>query len=74
MTQLHEPQVRVAALSLFTRVAALPLAIGAVFPVAAQTQLAQAATEPQLRETVVTATRVARPLADLVADVSIVDR
>ena len=42
MTQLHEPQVRVAALSLFTRVAALPLAIGAVFPVAAQTQLAQA--------------------------------
>ena len=62
------------ALPLFARVAALPLALGVVFPAMAQTMLAQAATEPQLRETVITATRVARPLADLVADVSIVDR
>ena len=56
------------------RAAALPLALAAAFPAAGQTLLAQAATEPQLHETVVTATRVARPLADLVSDVSIIDR
>jgi len=56
------------------RLAALPLAVGAAWPAASQTLLAQAATAPQLRDTVVTATRVERPLADLVADVSIVDR
>ena len=47
------------------RFAALPLALAAAFPSFAQTQL---------KETVVTATRVAQPLADLVADVSILDR
>lgn len=58
------------------RLGALPLALAATFHLCAQSQtlLAQAATERDLRETVVTATRVARPLADLVADVSIVDR
>ncbi len=58
------------------RLAALPLLLGAAWPAlsSAQTQLAQAATTAQLRETVVTATRTERPLADLVADVSVVDR
>lgn len=74
MTTIRPTHVRTAALPLYVRVAALPLALGAAFPVMAQTLLAQAATEPQLRETVVTATRVARPLADLVSDVSIIDR
>ena len=54
--------------------ATLPLALCAAFPATAQTLLAQAATEPELREMVVTSTRVARPLADLVSDVSIIDR
>ncbi|WP_311221422.1 MULTISPECIES: TonB-dependent receptor domain-containing protein [unclassified Acidovorax] len=58
----------------FLRLAALPLALGAAWPAAAQTLLAQAATTTQLRDTVVTATRVERPLTDLVADVSVVDR
>ncbi len=49
------------------RLAALPLAMSACWPLAA---LAQAS----LSTTVVTATRSAQPLADLVADVSIVDR
>ena len=35
--------------------------------------MAQAATAAELRETVVTATRVEQPLSDLVADVSIID-
>lgn len=74
MTSILEPQVRTRARSSFARLAVFPLAIAAAFPAVAQTQLAQAATEPQLRATVVTATRVAQPLADLVADVSIVDR
>ena len=51
------------------RLAALPLAVGAAFPAFAQTAAA-----PALAETVVTATRVAQPLSDLVGDVSIVDR
>jgi vitamin B12 transporter len=51
------------------RLALLPLAIAAAFPSYSQSQAT-----PQLRETVVTATRTAQPLADLVADVSIVDR
>ncbi|HEY0202496.1 MAG TPA: TonB-dependent receptor, partial [Burkholderiaceae bacterium] len=61
------------------RRAALPLALAAawptlsVFPAFSQTLVAQAATADELRETVVTATRVARPLSDLVADVSVVD-
>jgi vitamin B12 transporter len=53
------------------RLALLPLALAAACPSYSQSQ-SQAA--PQLRETVVTATRTAQPLADLVADVSIVDR
>jgi vitamin B12 transporter len=51
------------------RLALLPLAIAAAFPSFSQNQAT-----PQLKETVVTATRTAQPLADLVADVSIVDR
>jgi vitamin B12 transporter len=47
------------------RVSALSLAALAAFPALAQSQL---------KETVVTATRVAQPLSDLVSDVSIVDR
>ncbi|MDB5731796.1 MAG: putative TonB-dependent receptor [Variovorax sp.] len=50
--------------------AALPLALAAVFPALAQ-GVAPAAS---LRETVVTANRVEQPLSDLVSDVSIVDR
>jgi vitamin B12 transporter len=51
------------------RAAALSLALGAAFPA-----LAQQADAPTLPETVVTATRVAQPLSDLVSDVSIIDR
>ncbi|MEC5212149.1 vitamin B12 transporter [Polaromonas sp. CG_9.5] len=51
------------------RLAVLPLALAAAFPSFAQTQAT-----PQLAETVVTATRVAQPLSDVVADVSIIDR
>jgi vitamin B12 transporter len=49
-------------------VALLPLALAAAFPLHAQT------VAPQLRETVITATRVPEALSDLVADVSVVDR
>ena len=55
------------------RAAAVPLALAAAFPSLAQTLVAQAATEKELHETVVTATRVEQPLSDLVADVSIID-
>ncbi|QNP48320.1 TonB-dependent receptor domain-containing protein [Diaphorobacter aerolatus] len=55
------------------RAAALPLALAACFPSFSQTLVAQAATASELRETVVTATRVEQPLSDLVADVSIID-
>ncbi len=58
-----------ARLSARARLAALPFALAAVFPA-----FAQRAAESALAETVVTATRVAQPLSDLVADVSIVDR
>ena len=51
------------------RLALLPLALTAAFPSLSQTQFTR-----QLKETVVTATRTAQPLSDLVADVSIVDR
>ncbi|CAN5526190.1 TonB-dependent receptor [soil metagenome] len=51
------------------RLAVLPLALAAAFPSFSQTQ-----TAPQLRETVVTATRSVQPLSDVVADVSIIDR
>jgi vitamin B12 transporter len=51
------------------RLALVPLALAAAFPSLAQTQAAL-----QLKETVVTATRSAQPLSDVVADVSIIDR
>lgn len=51
------------------RLTLAPLALAAAFPSFAQTQAA-----PQLKETVVTATRSAQPLSDVVADVSIIDR
>lgn len=50
------------------RHAALPLALSAVFPALAQVPAST------LKETVVTATRVAQPLSDIVADVTIIDR
>lgn len=51
--------------------AALPLALSALWPAAA----VQAQNLPlQLRETVVTANRVAQPLMDVVADVTVLDR
>ena len=51
------------------RLAVLALALVAAFPVFSQTQAAL-----QLKETVVTATRSAQPLSDVVADVTIIDR
>ncbi|MDB5930455.1 MAG: TonB-dependent receptor, plug [Polaromonas sp.] len=51
------------------RLAMLPLALAAAFPSFSQSQAV-----PQLKETVVTATRTAQPLGDVVADVSIIDR
>lgn len=54
------------------RLAALPLALAAAFP--AVRSYAQAGPTPQLNETVVTATRSARPVGDVVADVTIIDR
>lgn len=56
------------------RLAVLPLALAAAFPVLSQTvQIAQAAA-PQLGEMMVTATRSAQPIGDVVADVTIIDR
>ena len=49
------------------RLAVLPLACAAAFPVLAQSTAT-------LSETVVTATRVEQPLTDVLADVSIIDR
>ena len=54
---------------LHARSAALSLAVAAASPAFSQT-----ASSPQLRETVVTATRTAQPLSDLLADVTVVDR
>ena len=51
--------------SLPARLAVLNLALAAAFPALAQ---------QQLKDVVVTATRVAQPLTDVVADVSIIDR
>ena len=56
-------------LHIHVRLAALPLALSACFPWSASAQERTA-----LKEAVVAATRSAQPLADLVADVSIVDR
>jgi vitamin B12 transporter len=49
------------------RLGVLPLALAAAFPCFAQSQT-------QLGETVVTATRTAQPIGDVVADVTIIDR
>ncbi len=51
------------------RLAALPFALAAIWPVASSAQ-----TRAALPDTVVTATRSAQALSDLVSDVSIVDR
>ncbi|MDP3354587.1 MAG: TonB-dependent receptor [Polaromonas sp.] len=51
------------------RLAVLPLALTAAFPA-----LSQSTAAPQLKETVVTASRVATPVTDVIADVSIIDR
>lgn len=51
------------------RLAVLPFALAAAFPSSAQTTAM-----PQLKETVVTATRSAQPIGDVVADVTIIDR
>ncbi|MDB5743743.1 MAG: TonB-dependent receptor, plug [Polaromonas sp.] len=51
------------------RLALLPLALAAAFPSFSQVRAA-----PQLKETIVTATRSSQPLTDVVADVSIIDR
>lgn len=51
------------------RLAVLPLALAAAFPSFAQTQ-----TTPQLRETVVTASRTAQRADELVSDVVVIDR
>lgn len=51
------------------RMSALALALSAAFPL-----LAQTVPGAKLQDTVVTATRVAQPLSDLLADVSIIDR
>lgn len=60
------------------RPAALTLALACALPAMAQQSepvlLAQNLHAPSMRETVVTATRTAQPLSDLVADVSVVDR
>ena len=50
------------------RLAALPLALTAIFSSFAQSNA------PQLKETFATATRSAQPIGDVVADVTIVDR
>lgn len=53
----------------YARPAALSLAVAAAFPA-----LSQTGTSSELRETVVIASRVATPVTDVIADVSIIDR
>lgn len=53
----------------YARPAALSLALAAAFPA-----LSQTGTSSELRETVVIASRVATPVTDVIADVSIIDR
>lgn len=58
-----------------TRLAVLPLAVAAAFPALSQTApAAQAGAAPQLKEMVVTATRSAQPIGDVIADVTVIDR
>lgn len=54
------------------RLAVLPFAVAAAFPVLAQNP--PSAATPQLKENVVTVTRSLQPIGDVVADVTIVDR
>lgn len=61
-------------LSFRARPAALALALFPAVPVLAQSPSSQSPAPAALKETVVAATRVAQPLSDLVADVTIVDR
>src|SRR4051812_36699703 len=59
------------------RLAALPLGLAAAFPASLLCSAlahAQGVPTPQLKETVVTATRSAKPVGDVVADVTIIDR
>jgi vitamin B12 transporter len=56
------------------RLLAPTVALAAAFSASAQTEIAPQGEVAQLREVVVTATRVAQPLSDLVADVTILDR
>jgi vitamin B12 transporter len=56
------------------RWAAPAFALAAAFSALAQTESAPQTAVAQLKEVVVTATRVAQPLSDLVADVTILDR
>ncbi len=51
------------------RLAVLLLALAAVFPA-----LSQTGGSPELKETVITASRVATPVTDVIADVSVIDR
>lgn len=53
------------------RFAALPLALAAAFPLSTFAQTAQA---PALPETIITATRIAVPITDVLADVSVITR
>ncbi|MES2400170.1 MAG: TonB-dependent receptor [Pseudomonadota bacterium] len=54
------------------RLAVLPFAVLTAFPVIAQ--IAPSTSTPQLQENVVTVTRSSRPIGDVVADVTIVER
>jgi vitamin B12 transporter len=68
------PHARLAVLPL-ALAAAFPLAFLAAFPALSQTtQVAQAGATPQLKEMVVSVTRSAQPISDVVADVTIIDR
>ncbi len=71
-------RARVSASSLRARLAGLPLALVPAFGGLLLAQLPSVASAQQqpgvLGETVVTATRTAQPLSDLVADVSVIDR
>ncbi len=68
-------RARVPASRIGTRLAGLPLALVPAFGGLLLAQLPSVASaQPQLGETVVTATRTAQPLSDLVADVSVIDR
>jgi vitamin B12 transporter len=54
------------------RLAVLPLAVATAFPVMAQTTVPE--TVSSLRAVVVTASRIATPVTDVIADVTVIDR